>query len=55
MTWNLKYWDILDQLYWSPKYIGLRSIQKNNRTSLPSDWKTALSNLSGFGDESSLR
>lgn len=29
MTWNLKYWDILDQLYWSPKYIGLRSIQKN--------------------------
>ncbi len=26
MTWNQKYWDALDQLYWTPKYLGLSSI-----------------------------
>lgn len=30
MTWNSKYWDILDQLYWSPKYLGLRSISQKH-------------------------
>lgn len=28
MTWNDKYWDILDQLYWSPGYVGMRSISQ---------------------------
>jgi hypothetical protein len=26
MGWNAKYWDALDQLYWDPDYLGLRSI-----------------------------
>lgn len=29
MGWNEKYWDTLDQLYWTPRYLGLRSISKN--------------------------
>jgi hypothetical protein len=24
--WNAKYWDIIDQLYWWPRYLGLNSI-----------------------------
>ena len=28
MTWDSKYWDTLDQLYWSPGYLGLSSIPK---------------------------
>jgi hypothetical protein len=28
MAWNEKYWDIHDQLYWSPRYLGLKSISK---------------------------
>lgn len=28
-TWNTKYWDIMEQIYWSPKYIGLRSIPQS--------------------------
>ena len=32
MTWNRKYWDILDQLYWTPKYLGLSSISKKKWT-----------------------
>jgi len=28
MGWNEKYWDTLDQLYWTPKYLGFRSIPK---------------------------
>jgi hypothetical protein len=30
MSWNSKYWDILDQLYWWPRYLGLRSISQKN-------------------------
>lgn len=26
MGWTTKYWDILDQLYWWPRYMGFRSI-----------------------------
>ena len=26
MAWNLKYWDILNQIYWIPNYMGLESI-----------------------------
>jgi len=30
MAWNNKYWDIMDQLYWSPQYLGIRSIPKKH-------------------------
>lgn len=30
--WTDKYWDILNQFYWSPKYLGLSSIPKNKIT-----------------------
>ncbi|MCP4308855.1 MAG: hypothetical protein GY788_29065 [bacterium] len=39
----MKYWDIVDQFFWSPKYLGLRSIPKRHwevgdgRISVPSD------------------
>ena len=26
VAWNQTYWDIQDQLYWSPHYLGLKSI-----------------------------
>ena len=26
MAWNDKYWDIISNLYWTPRYMGLRSI-----------------------------
>ena len=29
MGWNEKYWDTLDQLYWTPRYLGFRSIPKD--------------------------
>lgn len=32
VTWNRKYWDIINNLYWSPKYLGLKSIS-------PKKWK----------------
>lgn len=25
-TWNLKYWDLAEQFFWAPQYIGMRSI-----------------------------
>jgi hypothetical protein len=28
MTWNAKYWDILDNLFWAPRYLGLKSIPR---------------------------
>lgn len=34
MTWNEKYWDIISNLYWSPKYLGLKSISREK-------WKIA--------------
>ena len=30
MAWNDKYWDIIDQLYWWPRYLGLRSINRRH-------------------------
>ena len=30
MTWNAKYWDIIEQLYWSPRYTGLGSISQKH-------------------------
>ena len=49
MAWNAKYWDILDQLYWWPRYSGFRSIGQNHwerangRISVPEE----MVNLSG--------
>ena len=43
MAWNAKYWDVVEQLYWAPKYLGLRSINKRHwhredgRISVPSE------------------
>jgi hypothetical protein len=28
MGWNQKYWDLIDQLYWTPGYMGLQSINR---------------------------
>lgn len=42
-TWNRKYWDAVEQIYWSPKYIGFRSIPQrlweisDDRVSIPLD------------------
>ncbi|MBN8553664.1 MAG: hypothetical protein J0L52_12310 [Caulobacterales bacterium] len=30
MTWRSKYWDIIDQLYWWPRYLGLTSINQRH-------------------------
>jgi hypothetical protein len=27
MTWSSRYWDVLEQLYWTPKYLGFRSLK----------------------------
>lgn len=32
MAWNEKYWDIHNQLYWTPRYLGLKSISKKKYT-----------------------
>lgn len=26
VTWNRKYWDLAEQFYWAPQYVGMRSI-----------------------------
>lgn len=28
MAWNDKYWDIISNLYWTPRYLGLKSISR---------------------------
>lgn len=30
MNWTEKYWDALEQLYWTPKYLGLKSIPQRH-------------------------
>ena len=32
MKWNSKYWDIVDDFYWVPKYLGLQSIGRKKWT-----------------------
>jgi len=32
MTWTKKYWDIVDQFYWTPNYLGLKSIPREQWT-----------------------
>lgn len=27
MPWNDKYWDTLDQVYWTPDYVGLKPLK----------------------------
>ena len=34
MAWNRKYWDILNQIYWTTKYVGLKSIGKEEKIKL---------------------
>ena len=29
MAWNDKYWDIISNLYWTPRYLGLKSIPRD--------------------------
>jgi hypothetical protein len=50
MAWNDKYWDIISNLYWTPRYLGLKSIARDkweiegNRISIP---KELIANTSG--------
>jgi hypothetical protein len=50
MAWNDKYWDIISNLYWTPRYLGLKSIAQDkwrtdgNRVSIP---KECVANASG--------
>ncbi|WP_159946326.1 hypothetical protein [Rhizobium sp. 18065] len=43
MAWDTKYWDILDQIYWWPRYSGYRSIsqrhwiRESGRVSIPEE------------------
>ncbi|MDF1718697.1 MAG: hypothetical protein P1U75_18820 [Antarcticimicrobium sp.] len=43
MSWTNKYWDAVEQLYWTPKYLGLKSISKKywevsgDRVSVPKE------------------
>ena len=43
MKWNSKYWDIVDDFYWVPSYLGLQSIgkkkwkEKNGLICVPSE------------------
>lgn len=30
MTWNTKYWDMVEQLYWTPSYVGMGSITRKH-------------------------
>ena len=32
MSWNQKYWDILANIYWTPRYVGLESIPRKKCT-----------------------
>jgi hypothetical protein len=50
MAWNDKYWDIISNLYWTPRYLGLKSIGQDkwridgDRVSIP---KALIANVSG--------
>lgn len=35
MSWNDKYWDTLDQIYWTPDYVGLRPVRPMSDPSRP--------------------
>lgn len=43
MSWNKRYWDIIEQIYWQPSYSGMKSIPKelilkeNGRISIPEE------------------
>jgi hypothetical protein len=50
MAWNDKYWDIISNVYWTPRYLGLKSIAQDkwrvdgDRVSIP---KELIANSSG--------
>jgi hypothetical protein len=50
MAWNGKYWDIVSNLYWTPRYLGLQSISRN-KWRVDGDWisvpKGLVTNSSG--------
>jgi hypothetical protein len=35
LPWNTKYWDTLDQIYWTPDYVGLRPVRPISDPSHP--------------------
>ena len=35
MAWNDKYWDTLDQIYWTPDYVGLRTLKPQRDPARP--------------------
>ena len=37
MPWNDKYWDIISNLYWTPRFIGLKSISRD-KWKVAGDW-----------------
>ena len=37
MPWNDKYWDIISNLYWTPRFIGLKSISRD-KWKVEGDW-----------------
>jgi hypothetical protein len=50
MAWNGKYWDIMSNLYWTPRYLGLQSISRN-KWRVDGEWisvpKVLVTNSSG--------
>jgi len=50
MAWNDKYWDIISNLYWTPRYLGLQSIGRD-KWRVEGDWvsipKGLIANASG--------
>jgi hypothetical protein len=50
MPWNEKYWDIVSNRFWTPDYLGLKSIGRSqwriegDRVSIPSE---SIANTSG--------
>jgi hypothetical protein len=50
MAWNDKYWDIISNLYWTPRYLGLKSIAKD-KWRVDGDWvsipRASVANASG--------
>jgi hypothetical protein len=35
MPWNDKYWDTLDQMYWTADYVGLRTLKPQSDPAQP--------------------
>ena len=44
LAWNSKYWDIVSNLYWTPRYLGLQSIGRD-KWRVDGDWVSVPKNL----------